>query len=341
MAVSSMSPPSASPMGEADLCEIGVTDMAIHGFTLLISLCGVAGNAAVFWFLGFHIKRDTMKPITAYILDLAIIDFLFLIFMVPSSLLFLLEDLSCSAIMPPAYISFLFLLFVLFYSVGLFRLTAISIERCRSILCPRGYFCHLPQDLSWVVVSALLWALSIAVIAAISAVTSLCQSQEREHCRGALISLYILSFLVFAPSVVISSAILFIHFKGSCQQQQLQRLDIIVFLIMLLTLPISVWNFLQQLGYTTVSSQVILLFACMHSTINPFIYFSVTKSWRQRSMKSLRKSLQKVFEESEENTACSSDDTMDMGALSPLNPSTAPMEDQGAVAEGFLEPPDQ
>ncbi|XP_068874878.1 mas-related G-protein coupled receptor member H-like [Aphelocoma coerulescens] len=342
MELSSVFPPSASPTEEANLCDIGVTDVAIHSATLLISLCGVAGNAAVFWFLGFRIKRDTMKPITAYILDLAIIDFLFLIFMVPSSLLFLLEDLSCSAILPPAYIRFLFLLFVLFYSVGLYRLTAISIERCRSILCPRGYFCHLPQDLSWVVVSALLWALSIAVIAAISAVTSLCQSQEHQHCRVALISLYILSFLVFAPSVVISSAILFIHFKGSCQQQQqLKRLDIIVFLIVLLTLPISVWNFLQQLGYTTVSSQVIFLFACIHSTINPFIYFSVTKSWRQRSMKSLRNSLQKVFQESEENTACSSDDTGDMGALSPLNSSTAPREDHGAVAEGFLEPPDQ
>ncbi|KAI1229469.1 Proto-oncogene Mas, partial [Lamprotornis superbus] len=294
-----------------DLCEIVGTNVAIHSVTLLICLCGLAGNAAVIWVLGFHLKRDTMKPITAYILDLAIINFLFLIFMLPSTLLFLLEDVSCSLFILPGYISFLFLLFVMFYSVGLYRLTAISIERCRAILCPRDCFFHLPQDLSWVVVSAVLWALSITVIAAISAVTSLCQSQERKHCQGALISLYTLNFLVFAPSVVISSTILFINFKGMSQQHQVKKLDIIVFLVVLFALPISVWNFLQQLGYTTVSPQVVLLFACLHSSINPFIYFSVTKCWRLRSMEFLRDCLQRIFEEPEENTACRNDANMD------------------------------
>ncbi|XP_054132394.1 mas-related G-protein coupled receptor member H-like, partial [Melozone crissalis] len=298
-----------------DLCETDVTSVATHSVTLLICLCGLAGNGAVLWVLRFHIQRDTMKPITAYILDLAIINFLFLIFMVPSALLFLLKDFSCSSIMSPASIRFLFLLFLMFHSVGLYRLTAISIERGRSMLCPPGLFCHLPQGLSWVVVSAVLWALSIAAIAAISAVNSLCQSQEHKLCQGALISLYILNFLVFAPSMVISSTILFIHFKGSSQQQQSKSLDIIVFLAVILTLPLSLWNFLQQLGYTTVSPRVVLLFACMHSSINPFIYISGTKCWRRCSMGSLRGFLQKVFEEPEGSTAPSNDATMDRGAL--------------------------
>ncbi|XP_058662787.1 proto-oncogene Mas-like [Ammospiza caudacuta] len=300
MEVTTVSPPVISPTEGDDLCETDVPSMAILIFTQLICLCGLAGNGAVLWLLGFHIQRDTMKPITAYILDLAIINFLFLTFMVPSTLLFLLEDLFCFEIMPPASIHFLFLLFPMFHSVGLYRLTAISIERGRSMLCPPGLFCHLPQDLSWVVVSAVLWALSITAIAAISAVNSLCQSQEHKLCcRGALISLYILNFLVFAPSMVISSTILFIHFKGSSQQQQSKSLDIIVFLAVLLTVPLSLWNFLQQLGYTTVSPRVVLLFACTHSSINPFIYISVTKCWRRCSMGSLRDCLQKVLEEPE------------------------------------------
>ncbi|XP_064278698.1 mas-related G-protein coupled receptor member H-like [Passer domesticus] len=311
MEVTTVSPPANSPTDRHDLCETDASDVAIHSVTLLICLCGLPGNGAVIWVLGFCIQRDTMKPITAYNLDPAIINFLFLIFMVPSALFFLLEDFSCSAIMSPAYIRFLFLLFRMFYSVGLYRLTAISIERCRSVLCPRGLFCHLPQDLSWVVVSAGLWALSITVIAAISAVTSLCESQEGKLCRGALISLYILNFLVFAPSVVISSTILFIHFKGSSQQQRSKKLDIIVFLAVLLTLPLSLWNFLQQLGYTAVFPRLLLLFACMHSSINPFIYISVTKCWRRCSMESLRECLQEVFEEPEESTAPSNDATRD------------------------------
>ncbi|XP_037993631.1 mas-related G-protein coupled receptor member H-like [Motacilla alba alba] len=313
MDVTTVSPPTSSPTEGDHLCEIHVTDVAIHSVTLLICLCGLAGNGAVIWVLGFRIHRDTMKLITAYILDLAIINFLFLIFMALSSLFFLLEDFSCSSIMSPAYINFLFLLFVMLYSVGLFRLTAISIERCRSMLCPHGLFCHLPQGLSWGVVSAMLWGLSITVIAAISAVTSLCESQGHKHCQWALICLYILSFLIFAPSVVISSTILFIHFKGRSQLQQFKKLDIIVFLAVLFTLPLSLWNFLQQLGYSTVSHQVVLLFACMHSSINPFIYISVTKCCRRCSMESLREHLQKVFEEPEESSAPRNDATRDTG----------------------------
>uniref|UniRef100_A0A8D2MGL4 G-protein coupled receptors family 1 profile domain-containing protein n=1 Tax=Zonotrichia albicollis TaxID=44394 RepID=A0A8D2MGL4_ZONAL len=291
-----------------------VPTMATHSVTLPICLSGLAGNGAVLCVLEFRIHRDAMKPITAYIFDLAIITFLFLIVMVPSTLLFLLVDFSCSSIMSPASIRFLFLLFRMFHSVGLYRLTAISIERGRSMLCPPGLFCHLPQDLSWVVVSAMLRALSISAIAAISVVNSLCHSQEHKLCcRGALISLYILNFLVFAPSMVIASTILFIHFKGSSQQQQSKSLDIIVFLAVLLTLPLSLWNFLQQLGYTTVSSQVVLLFACMHSSFNPFIYISVTKCWRCCSLGSLRECLQQVFEEPEGSSGPSNDATMDRG----------------------------
>ncbi|XP_036239618.1 proto-oncogene Mas-like isoform X1 [Molothrus ater] len=311
MEVTTVSPSPASPTEGDHLCETEATDVSIHSVTLLISLCGLAGNGAVLWVLGFRIHRDTMKPITAYILDLAIINFIFLIFMVPFTLLFLVEDFSCSSIMPPASIRFLFLLFRMFHSVGLYRLTAISIERCRSMLCP--LFCHLPQYLSWVGVSAMLWAFSITVIAAISAVNSLCQSQEHKLCQAALISLYILNFLVFAPSVVIPSTILFIHFKASSQQQPPKSLDIIVFLAVLLTLPLSLWNFLQQLGYTTVSPRLVLLFACMHSSIHPFIYISVTKCWRNCSMGSLRECLQRVFEEPEGSTVPSNDATRDTG----------------------------
>ncbi|XP_032919594.1 mas-related G-protein coupled receptor member H-like [Catharus ustulatus] len=293
MEVTTVSPSPASPTEGDDLCETDVPRVAIHSVTLLICLCGLAGNAAVIWVLGFHLKKDTVKPLTAYVLDLAVLNFLFLIIMLPSTLLFLLEDLTCSSIILPAYISFIFLLFLMFYSVGLYWLTAISIERCRSVLCP--------LNLTWVVVSAVLWALSITVIAAISTVTSLCQSQEHKHCQGALISLYTLNFLIFAPSVVISSTIFLIHFKCNSQHHQFKRLDIIVFILVLITLPVSVWNFLQQLGYITLSPPVVLLFACMHSSINPFIYFSGTKCWRLRSMESLRDGLQSIFEESEEN----------------------------------------
>ncbi|KAM6204769.1 mas-related G-protein coupled receptor member H-like [Sarcoramphus papa] len=308
MEVNHMSPPPAPPLpttdGE-DPCRVDVTDMAIDGVTLLICLCGLVGNGAVLWLLGFHIRRN---PITVYILNLAVADFTFLLFMVTSSLLYMMENVFCSTVVSLTYLRSLFLLSLFSYNMGLYLLTAISIERCVSVLCCST---RRPQHLS-AVVCALLWALSIAVIAA---VTSLCLLHEHEHCRMALISMYVLNFLIFAPPMVISSTILFIKVQCGSQQRQPRRLYIVIFLtvlfFLLFALPLSIWNFLQQFSFTLVPSQVVFLLACINSSANPFIYFLVGSCRRHCSSVSLQIAFRRVFEEPEDNTACSNDTTMD------------------------------
>ncbi|XP_059704472.1 mas-related G-protein coupled receptor member H-like [Haemorhous mexicanus] len=297
MELNQTSPPPSSPLmdteGDAS-CGINVTDVAIDGVTLLICLCGLAGNGAVLWLLGFHIRRN---PITVYILNLAVADFTFLLFMVPSSLLYLLEDVSCFTVVSLKYLRSLLLLSLFSYNMGLYLLTAISIERCGSILFPLWYRCRRPQRLSWVV-CALLWALSIAVMVV---VTSLCLSHEHEHCQVALISMHALSFLIFAPPMVISNVILFIKIQCGSKRRQPKRLYIVIFLTVLIFLifgvPLSLWNFLQQLSTTFVSSQVVFLLACINSSINPFIYFLVGSCWRHCSVVSLQVAFRRVFEE--------------------------------------------
>ncbi|XP_074442537.1 mas-related G-protein coupled receptor member H-like isoform X2 [Larus michahellis] len=308
MEVNHQSPPPTSPTPTTDgdnSCRMEVTDMAIDGLTLLICLCGLVGNGVVLWLLGFRIRRN---PITVYILNLAVADFTFLLFMVTSSLLYLIDNASCSTVGVLKYMRWLFLLSLFSYNMGLYLLTAISIERCVSILCSS---IHRPKHLS-VVVCALLWALSIAVLAA---VTSLCLLYDHERCRMALISMYVLNFLVFAPSMVISSTILIIKVQCSSQQRQPKRLYIVIFLtvlfFLLFALPLSIWNFLQQFSYTSVPSQVVFLLACINSSINPFIYFLVGSCWRHCSLVSLQVAFRRVFEELEDNTACSQDTTMD------------------------------
>ncbi|KFZ47707.1 Mas-related G-protein coupled receptor member H, partial [Antrostomus carolinensis] len=176
-------------------------------------------------------------------------------------------------------------------------LTAISIERCVSILCPLWYRCRRPPCLSSVV-CALLWALSIAVIAA---VTSLCLLHEHEHCRVALISMYVLNFLIFAPPMVISNVILFFKVLCGSKQRQPRRLYIVIFLTVLYFLifgvPLSIWNFLQQFSYDVLSSQVVFLLACINSSINPFIYFLVGSCRRHCSLVPLQVAFRRVFEE--------------------------------------------
>ncbi|KFP78212.1 Proto-oncogene Mas, partial [Apaloderma vittatum] len=175
-------------------------------------------------------------------------------------------------------------------------LTAISIERCVSVLCPLWYRCNRSQSLS-AVVCVLLWALSVAFIAT---VTSLCLSHEDEHCQVALISMYVLNFLIFAPPMVISNVVLFVKVLCGSRRRQHRRLYIVIFLTVLFFLifavPLSIWNFLQQFSYTPVPSQVIYLLACINSSINPFIYFLVGSCWRRCSVVSLQVAFRRGFE---------------------------------------------
>ncbi|XP_051476788.1 mas-related G-protein coupled receptor member H-like [Apus apus] len=311
MEVKQTPPPSLSPSlttDEDDLCTIEVPAMAMDCVTLLIGLCGLVGNGAVLWLLGFRIRRN---PVTVYILNLAISDFTFLLFMLTSSLLYMLENFYCSTAFLK-YLQPLFLLSLFSYNMGLYLLTAISIERCASVLCPSN---SRPQWLS-AVVCALLWALSIAVVAAVS---SLCLAHHHEHCQVALISMYALDFLIFAPPMVISKVILFFNVLCVSQEPQPKRLYIVISLtvlfFLLFALPLSIWSFLQQFGYYFMSSQVVFLLACINSSINPFIYFLVGSCQRCCSWVSLQVAFQRVFEEAAESTACSNGTTMDM--LSP------------------------
>ncbi|KAM4777971.1 mas-related G-protein coupled receptor member A7-like isoform 1-T2 [Cyanocitta cristata] len=332
MELSSVFPPSASPTEGADLCGIDVTDVAIHSVTLLISLCGLVGNGALFG----HLRR---KGHIASIFGLAVADFIFLLLVLPSTLLFLLEDVSCSPIMPLMYVSFLFQLSVVSCYWVLFWLTAISTKKDMKKLCRLCCHCDLPDPMMWV-----LWGAQcltfFALFTAMPTVTFLCPSHQQEHCWVALTSMFAVILLLFAAPVLITRTIDIVKAKCGSQQQQPKRFDIVTFLLMLLALLLSLWSFLQHLGYTIVSSQVFYLFTCIHSTIKPFIYFLAGRCWSPCSVGSLRLSLQKVFEERKGKTAHSKDTNRDMGGLSLLIPSPELLKDPRTVAEGFLEPTD-
>uniref|UniRef100_A0A8C5ISW7 MAS protein n=1 Tax=Junco hyemalis TaxID=40217 RepID=A0A8C5ISW7_JUNHY len=266
------------------VCEINVSNMAIDFVMLLVGLCGLAGNGLILWLL--HVNA-----ITHFISKQAIIDFLFLIFMLPSTLLFLVEEVSCSAIMPLMYLSLLFQLSLFTYIIGLYRLTFISIQRCRSILCLVFCGCQLPEHLLWVLMTALFWVLLFVFI--------------QEHCRalcwGTLISMYTIMLLLFAAPLVISHTVDFINAKR----------DILIFITVLLTL-LNISNFLLTLGYINVSSEVFFLLTYMHNSIKPFFYFLAGRCRWPCSMESLRLSLQRVFEEPKEKSDHKNDPAMDM-----------------------------
>ncbi|XP_066043410.1 mas-related G-protein coupled receptor member H-like [Chamaea fasciata] len=305
MEVTTVSPSPASPTEGDDLCETDVTSMAIHSVTLLISLCGLLGNGAVLGLL-------RLKGGNSGIFDLAFADFLFLLFTVPSSLLFLVEEVSCSPIMPGLYVSFLFQLSVVSYYWAMFRLTRIISVANMFKLCLLCCHCNIPKRLRWLVDSVQYWTF-FALFTVVPALTNLCPSHQQEHCRAALMSMHALILLLFAAPMLISTTINFIQAKRGSKNQQPKRRDIVIFLIVLFILILSLCNFLQDLGYIVVSSQVFFLFNCIHSSIKPFIYFLAGRCWRPCSLGSLRLSLQRVFDEQKEKTARSKNTTKDTG----------------------------
>ncbi|XP_063015579.1 mas-related G-protein coupled receptor member H-like [Melospiza melodia melodia] len=297
MEVTTVSPSPASPTEGDDLCETDVTDVAIHSVTLLICLSGLAMNGAVIGLLSLRSRNSDF-------FDLAVMDFLFLLFAVPSALLILVEDVSCSHILPLLYLNFLFQLSV----VSPWN----SVPACVYKLC--WLCCHweLPEHLLWVLGTVQYWTF-FAVFTVIPMVTFLCPSQQQEHCRAVFISMYTLILLLFAAPVAISHTVDFIKSKQGCQQQQPMRRDIVIVIIALFTLLLNLFNFLQQLGYITVSSQVVFVLTCIHSSIKPFIYFLAGRHWRPCSVQSLQLSLQRVFEEAKVRTARRNYPAMDTG----------------------------
>ncbi|KAM4899142.1 LOW QUALITY PROTEIN: uncharacterized protein FYW23_004704 [Sylvia borin] len=289
MEVTTVSPSPASPTEGDDLCEIDVTNVTIHSVTLLICLCGLVGNGAVLCLL----RR---KRCNADIYCLAVADFLFLLFTVPSALLFLVEDVSCSHIMPLPYLSFLFLVSVLSCYLALFLVMFRSNINYMSKFYNLCCHCNLSRSLL-LLLFYVQWLASFIFFYFSPAVTNLCLLHQQGHCRAALIPIYIIILLLIAAPTVIPTTVKFIKAKWGSKEQQPRRREIVVFIMVFFILLLSLCNFLQWLVYSIVSSEVLLLFNCIQTSIKPFIYFLAGGFPRPCSLGSLRLSLQRVFDE--------------------------------------------
>nr|XP_025033879.1 mas-related G-protein coupled receptor member H-like [Pelodiscus sinensis] len=261
--------------------------IAIAGVTLIICLLGLVGNGIVLSFLGFRIKRTVF---TIYVLNLAASDFGFLLCLAVSRTvhvtpLFHLKDLTKS----------LDLLLVFTYSTSLYLLTAISAERCVSVLFPIWHRCHRPKHLS-AIICALLWALS-GLLTGVSSIVCFLFSN---YCLKMVIRLTGTNFLIFTPITVLSSLILIIKVPRRSQGSQPGKLYIVILLnvlfFLLLVVPFSIVTFFHNYVHYEHFITSSLLLASLNSSINPVIYFFVGSYRNQQFKGSVKKALQNVFE---------------------------------------------
>ncbi|XP_003781216.1 mas-related G-protein coupled receptor member X2 [Otolemur garnettii] len=252
---------------------------------LAIALVGVAGNAVVLWLLGFRMRRNTFS---VYILNLAAADFLFLSFLIVECLEILIGILYS--------ISVITTVLTFAYLAGLSILSAISTERCLSVLRPIWYRCRRPRHLS-AIMCALLWALSLLLsILEGKYCGFLFRWGDYDWCR-------MFDFITAAWLIVLfvvlsgSSLALMVRILCSSHRMPLTRLYVtIVFTVLaflICGLPYGIYWFLlvwKVSVFPCYFHSVLVVLSCVNSSTNPIIYFFVGSSrqrwWRrQRTLK--------------------------------------------------------
>ncbi|XP_069816308.1 mas-related G-protein coupled receptor member H-like [Dendropsophus ebraccatus] len=286
-------------------------------FTIAAVIClgfcliGLVGNITIFWYLCFKIKRNKY---IIYIINLSAADVVFLIF----SALMLLIDINTLMNPKPDFQgkeSFLIFLEIFYDSAqysGMFILTAISLERCLSVLFPLWYQYHRPQNMSAFICAAV-WLIGCSESLIENFVCTkegfIMQSTE---CTAVQTMVFGLSIVICLPIMVISSLTLLIKVRRTFKKRYPTKFYIIIIIAVVIfissVIPINFTWFLIYFKLLPSDTHMVALnFASMYSTvlnctIDPFIYFVIGKKWKQKSSQSIQNALERAFRiENDEN----------------------------------------
>ncbi|XP_040840574.1 mas-related G-protein coupled receptor member X1-like [Ochotona curzoniae] len=274
--------------------------LILCSLTFIIILVGMAGNATVLWLLGCRMRRNAFS---VYVLNLAGADFLFLC---SSFILYFINGFDLFSIYVPNH----FLpIWIIFYLAGLGILSAISTERCLSVLCPIWYRCRRPRCLS-AFLCALLWALSLVLsLVAGNDCGFLFSSESLEKCRK--IRFFTVAWLIFL-FLLLSGSNLAVLFRIFCSSRkfQLTRLYVTILLTVLVYLlcglPYGIYLSLSRLidsFYCDVPiycTLILVLLSCVNSCANPIIYFFVGSFRQRRQGQTLKQVLQRALQDTPE-----------------------------------------
>ncbi|XP_027651151.1 proto-oncogene Mas-like [Falco peregrinus] len=268
--------------------------LIISGVCIGICMCGLMGNVVVVWFLGFHMKKS---PFTVYVLNLAIADFSLLLLLVVKLIFHMVTTVYCIFSFQHGLTDYILMdLFLFWYFASMYLLTAMSIERCLSVLFPLWYRCRRPKHLSGIM-CGVLWALAGLFV---SLVFISCYVSLSINCAQLLRSISIVNFLIFSLFPFLSNLSLFIKLQCGSQRQHPGKLYVAVLLsvifLFIFGFPFSVVIFLDPLYSNLFYLHISYLLASLNSSINPAIYFLVGSCRQRRFQGSAKVALRRVFE---------------------------------------------
>uniref|UniRef100_A0A8V0ZQ09 G-protein coupled receptors family 1 profile domain-containing protein n=1 Tax=Gallus gallus TaxID=9031 RepID=A0A8V0ZQ09_CHICK len=240
-----------------------------------ISFCGLVDNAIVMRFLFFHVKKN---PFTVYTLNLAVADFSLLLLL--SLLMLLILTLPICSLFDGILLSYVKIYIAVGYLCHFFDLsslgflTAISVERCLSVLFPIWYRCRRPKRLAGITFGAVAFA----------------------------------TCLTFSSMMLVSNLSLFIKIQRGFRIRHPGKLYIAVLInvifFFVFAIPFSVEVFVNLADRLELFPEdTSLLLVMLNSSINPVIYFLVGCCRQRRSRCSVTAALRRVFEEKATSSA--------------------------------------
>ncbi|XP_074438590.1 proto-oncogene Mas-like [Larus michahellis] len=268
--------------------------LIISGVFLFVSLCGLVGNMVVIWFLGFQMKKN---PFTVYVLNLSIADFSLLLLSLVILTLHFISAVNCFSPFGYNVINFILTILPVFcYYASMYLLTAMSMERCASVLFPIWYRCHRPKRLSGIM-CGVLWALAGLVSLAFIG----CPLHFPRDCLKVFHGFSTANFLIFAFFPLLSNLSLFIRLRCGSQRQHPGKLYVAILLSMIFMfifgLPPTLGFLLDAFDIPPYIFFIFSLPAPLNSSINPVIYFLVGSYRQRRFQGSMKVALRRVFEE--------------------------------------------
>ncbi|XP_005333373.4 mas-related G-protein coupled receptor member D [Ictidomys tridecemlineatus] len=297
----SRNPEQALSASEVD--ALHVVYLAASSLAMFTSVCGAAGNGAVVWLLSVGVQRT---PFCTYILNLAVADLLFLLCMA-SMLTLETPSLADShtkvheVVMRVMYFA---------YTASLSLLTAISVQRCLSVLFPLWYKCRRPRHLSTVVCS-LLWALALLMNTLTTLFCLRFWRHDEGRCFTVDTAMGTLIMGVFTPAMTVSGITLYVRVRRSALlwRRRPRRLLVVILASILVflvgSLPLGIYWFV--LFWLPLPREAKLLYICLSrlssaisSSANPVIYFLVGSQRTRRLAESLKVVLGRALQEEPE-----------------------------------------
>lgn len=257
---------------------------------ILVCLGGLAGNGLVLGLLGLSLKWGDF---TVFIFHLSLADFLYLSCMT----VFFMQKVLATFHDIVFDVRYMFILTNISYTVGLCVLTAISVSRCLSVLCPIWCRLHAPRHAPAAACS-LIWVLSVSVNVHSFLVCRVDEFIDCESCYDA-VEVFAVFFSVLLS--VTMMGILIVLFKVRCGAQRRPPLKLyvtvlltVLFLLCAFPVPVMMYVFHNRSLYHVTTMQ---LLSCVNSGANPLVYYFVGRIGGRRRGENLREVFQKVLGE--------------------------------------------